>query len=234
MANSCLKGAFCIVNILYTSLALITAAGAVFFSLAVKEMTDLRNYESHQLDTFVHWPQVLPYIFVIIGALVLFVMCCGCCGIGFDSKALLITYNVFITMVILILSATGCVAITIATHKSQQFINETIYDVFKQATLRPDVAVKFGEIEQFLHCCGADGIQNYFKELPNSCCDSINDVNCNYIMNQRRGCIEVANHWVSWVFVIGTTASGVTAILCVISLILAIAILRNMRMKTIS
>lgn len=234
MASSCLKGAFCIVNILYTTMALITAAGAVYLSLAVKEMTDLRNYERYQLESIVHWPQLLPYIFIAIAVLVFFVMCCGCCGIGFNNKELLITYNVFITIVILVLSAAGAVAILVATHKSKQFINETIHDVFKQTRLRPDVAEKFGEFEQFLHCCGADGIENYLHVgVPLSCCDSKDDVTCKDIMNQRKGCIEVANHWIKWIFIIGTTTSGITALLCVISLVLAISILRNMRMKVI-
>lgn len=233
MASSCLKGAFCIVNMLYTTLALITAAGAVFFSLAVKEITDLRNYEKYQLDTNVYWPQLLPYIFVAIGALVLFVMCCGCCGIGFENKELLITYNIFVTIVILVLSAVGAVTVAVAIRESKEFTNETIHDVFRQAQLRPDIAQKFGEFEQALHCCGADGVKNY-RRIPLSCCDSQDDVTCNDIMNQRKGCIEVANHWIKWVFIIGTTASGVTASLCVISLVLAISILRSMRMKVIS
>lgn len=232
MASVCLKGAFCLVNLLYTVMALITAAGAVFFSLAVKEITDLRNYEKYQLDTNIYWPQLLPYIFVAIGALVLFVMCCGCCGVGFSNKELLITYNVFITIVILVLSAAAAVTVAVAIHKSKEFTNETIHDVFKQAQLRPDVAEKFGEFEQLLHCCGADGIKNY-RHVPLSCCDSEDDINCNDIMNQRKGCIEVANHWINLIFIIGTTASGLTAFLCVISLVLAISILRSMRMKVV-
>lgn len=232
MASLCLKGAFCIVNFLYTIMALITAAGAIFFSLAVKEITDLRNYEKYQLDTNIYWPQLLPYIFVAIGALVFFVMCCGCCGIGFANKELLITYNVFITVVILVLSAAGAVTVAVAIQKSKEFTNETIHEVFKQAQIRPEVAEKFGVFEQALHCCGADGKQNY-DDVPLSCCDSVDDINCSGIMNKRKGCIEVANHWMKMLFIIGTTASGVTAFLCVISLVLAISILRSMRMKVI-
>lgn len=235
MASSCAKGAFCIVNLLYTVMALITAAGGVFFYLAVKDITDLRNYEQYQLDTTIHWPQLLPYIFVAIGGLVLLVMCCGCCGVGFGNKQILITYNVFITIVILVCAAAAAITIVVAKHKSEEFTNSTIRDVFRQAQLRPEVAAKFAELEQTLHCCGADGVKNYLTgDIPTSCCDSKKDITCNLIMNQRKGCIEVANYYIGWIFVIGAAAAGITAFLCIVSLILAISILRGMRSKIIA
>ncbi|XP_049882359.1 23 kDa integral membrane protein-like [Pectinophora gossypiella] len=232
MANPCLKVSFSFVNILYTLTAIGLAAGAIWYSLKVKEVTDLRSYEKYQLDLNIYWPQVLPYIFVAIAVFVVLVTCCGLCGAGTGSKGGLITYNVFLFIVILILIGAGVTSVLVATQKCETFIKDTLHDVFQEAQRKNYVREEFGNFERNLHCCGADGPNNYLGRIPESCCNEGD--NCNEMVNRRKGCIEVATVYTKWAFIIGTAACGVVAFLCIISMALSYALIRSIGSKTIN
>lgn len=119
-----------------------------------------------------YWAASVTTLFV--GACLLLVGFLGCCGAFFESKRLLVAYNVFMVFFVLLeLAIMGLVW----KHAKQEAMDRYLSHAFRR--LIPKSKNAFVDIEYFLdnvqfklQCCGGAGPQDYEKlemDYPGSC-----------------------------------------------------------------
>ncbi|XP_068624461.1 23 kDa integral membrane protein-like [Battus philenor] len=195
-----------ILNGILVVLSLAIGAVSIWFFCQVRELTALRNSNHYLLDYNLYWPQAVPWIFLVIGVVVLCATACGFLGAGGGNRSLLTVHVVCLSIVTLLLITAAVLALVFADNKStDDFVKDTVWDVYFQAKNDPEVALRFGDVERKLHCCGADSprdYKNWKSEFPMSCCDVYYrgfldpyNVECeftNKLANERYGCSAVA------------------------------------------
>lgn len=229
-----------VLNTIYAILGLALFAAAVWFFVEVKEVTNLRNSNHYLLDYNLYWPQVIPWLFIIIGVLVMSVSACGFSGTSKKSKPLLRVHVTFVSITIILASAVAVIALVFADSKaSENFIKDTIWDAFYQMKEHHDVEQSFGRIEKRLQCCGAESPRDYVNwknDFPQSCCDVFYHgwlepytINCeitNKLANERHGCATVAATFSS---IIIKVLSGVTILIVLFSIIILVNSIRQLK-----
>lgn len=223
------KSVLYILNIIYAVFGLVTAATGIWFFVQVTEFVSLRNTNHYLLDYRVYWPQVAPWLFIILGVFILCVALCGWCGTQRESRGLLGIYAIFLIIIILGQAvAAVLIFVFVDGEYTDTFVKDIVYDGYYNSQSNPDVFKAFGRIERKLKCCGANDARDYRSwrnDLPLTCClDSYYRATCEFTdkeANERLGCAKVAAVYTK---IISSVIAGVTLLiaLCeVVSLILA-------------
>ncbi|CAH2098555.1 unnamed protein product [Euphydryas editha] len=228
-----------ILNAINLVMSLVIAAASLWFFCQIYEFTRLRNSNHYLLDYNVYWPQAVPWIFFFVALFVIGVTACGFAGARKKSRGLLSVYIVILSIVILCWIAAAIIALLLADNKStDDFVKDTVWDVFDQAKSDNEVAESFGAIEKKLHCCGADSprdYKNWKSEFPMSCCDMYHGwlepyaIDCGFTnksANERHGCSTVAAQYARIVIKVLSAVSIFIASISIISVILAVILLR--------
>ncbi|CAH0403771.1 unnamed protein product [Chilo suppressalis] len=241
MSKSCAYA----VNIIHAVLGLILACTGLWLFIEVNSITSLRNSNHYLLDYNLYWPQVIPWLFILIGVLVIFVACCGVFGATKKSKGLVFTHIVCISMTVLLTLTVAIVALVFANSKStENFIKDTVWDVFFQTKTDTEVADAFGRIEKRMQCCGAESPRDYVNwkdDFPQSCCDTYYHgwlepytVDCeitNKRANERHGCSSVATQYIRIAVFVLSGVSILTSLLGLAVLASAVSVSKALRPK---
>ncbi|CAH0598593.1 unnamed protein product [Chrysodeixis includens] len=234
-----------ILNILHVVFGLAITCTAIWFFVEVHTITSLRNANHYLLDYNVYWPQAIPWVFILVGVLVLCVSCCGFVGAKKKSNGLVVMYTVFQVTTIVALIAAAVVALACADSTStDKFIKDTIWDVY--ATMKSDknIEAAFGTMEKRMQCCGASTPRDYIgwrREFPISCCDTYYhgwigsyNIDCDFtnkLANERHGCTEVATNYTRIVIRVLSAASVFTAFIGLMNVIVAVTLSKSINKK---
>lgn len=245
MATTGSRVALHILNAINFVISLAIAAASLWFFCQVYEFTRLRNSNHYLLDYTVYWPQAIPWIFFFVAFFVIGVTACGFAGTRKKSRGLLKLYIVMLSIVILCLIAAAVIALVLADNKAtDDFVKDTVWDVYFQAKIDNEVAESFGVIERKLHCCGADSprdYKNWKSEFPMSCCDvyyhgwlepyTIDCEFTNKLANERHGCSTVAAQYARIGIKVLSAASIFTAFIGIISVMVAVMLSRALEKR---
>ncbi|XP_050682494.1 23 kDa integral membrane protein-like [Leptidea sinapis] len=234
-----------VLNTIYMILGLGIAATSIWFFCEVHDFTTLRNSNHYLLDYTVYWPQAIPWIFLIVSLIVIGVSCCGFTSVHKKSKGLITVFLTAQSIAILFLIAASVVALVFADNKAtDDFVKDTVWDVYFQAKSDVEVADKFGIIERKLHCCGADSprdYKNWKNEFPTSCCDVFYHgflepyaIDCeftNKLANERHGCSTVAAQYARIVIKVLSGVSIFTAVIGITTLAVAVLLSRALEKR---
>ncbi|KAL0810255.1 hypothetical protein ABMA28_010418 [Loxostege sticticalis] len=222
-----------VLNIIQTVLSIALASVSMWFFVELKNIIDLRNKDRYLLDFTLYWPQVLPWIFLVISIIIIFVNICGFYGICKKNKSTLYVYVVFLSLVTLAAFAAGIVGLTCADSKTtDDFISGAVSDAYSEMKIRKEVIDAFGNIERRLRCCGIKGSSDYtHTAIPESCCDRDETVACENSASRRLGCAEVAVPYTRMFMKFTSVGALVIACISVGSLIVAILLVRSRRNK---
>ncbi|CAH2061699.1 unnamed protein product, partial [Iphiclides podalirius] len=229
-----------ILNGVIVVLSLALAAAAIWFFCQVKELTTLRNSNHYLLDYNVYWPQAVPWVFLIVSVIVVGVTACGFSGARNGSRTLLLVYIACLSTVAVLLVTVSVLSLVFADNKTtDDFIKDTVWDVYFQSKTDNDVASSFGNIERKLHCCGAESprdYKNWKSEFPNSCCDvyyrgfldpySIECEFTNKLANERYGCSTVAAQYARITIKVLSAGAIFIAFISVIAIAIALTLTR--------
>ncbi|XP_028171295.1 tetraspanin-7-like [Ostrinia furnacalis] len=223
-----------VLNILQTILSIALACVSMWFFVELKNITDLRNKDRYLLDFTLYWPQVLPWVFLVISIAVIFVNLCGFYGICRKNKSSLYVYVVFLSLVTLAAFAAGVLGFTCADAKeTDDFISGAVSDAYSEMKVRKEVIDAFSNIERRLRCCGIQGSSDYTQSrIPPSCCDYQDAAFCENAASRRLGCAQVAVPYTRMFMRYTSVASLAIAILSVGSLIVAILLVRSRKSKS--
>lgn len=223
------KAVLYILNIIFGVFGLVTAATGIWFFVQVTEFVSLRNSNHYLLDYRVYWPQVAPWLFILLGMFILFIAMCGWCGTNKESRGILGIYGLFLILIIFLqIIAATLIFVFVDGEYTDTFVKDIVYDGYYNSQSNPDVFKSFGRIERKLRCCGANDARDYRSwrnDLPLTCClDSYYRATCEFTdkeANERLGCAKVASVYTK---IISSVIAGVSLLLSlleVVGLILA-------------
>jgi hypothetical protein len=234
-----------VINIIFALLGLFIVAAGLWLYIEVVGLTGLRNSNHYLLDYNLYWPQVIPWLFILIGVVVLCVYCCGVFGVKNSNNTLIVTHIVFVSIAVFGLIAIAIVALVFGNSRStENFIKDTVWDVYFQSKTDTQVADAFGTIEKRMQCCGAESPRDYVNwktEFPQSCCDTYYHgwldpyvIECEIInkrANERHGCAQVATQYLRIAVYVLSGFSIITALLGFFVLSSSIRISKSLKPK---
>jgi hypothetical protein len=215
-------GLYC-VNVVFAVFGLATAITGIWFFVQLAEFVSLRNSNHYLLDYRIYWPQVAPWLFILIGIGVLFVAFCGWCGANKESRGLLGVYGIVMVIIVLLQIITAVlIFVFVDGEYTDKFIKDTVYDGYYNSQSNPDVYRQFGRIERKLKCCGANDARDYRSwrnDLPLTCCaDSYYRATCEFTdkeANERLGCAKVAAVYTK---IISSSIAGVSLLIAIVEI----------------
>ncbi|KAH8876445.1 Tetraspanin-33 isoform 5 [Schistosoma japonicum] len=143
--------------------------------------------------------QNLLYALIGLGLLTIVVAVFGCCGAYHESRCLLGTYSICLTIMFGVEIATGalCLVFKVETEKRiiqaleniiMQFRNEPADEDFNKSDSYRDW------IQKSLHCCGINGVDDYpGSNVPSSCCIPKHQTCPDKSASYSIGCRQVIN-----------------------------------------
>jgi len=119
-----------------------------------------------------------PIALIVVGAIVFVVAFFGCCGAIRESHCMIITFAVFLLVILIVQIAIGIAAfVTIYGEGWEQAVKDTISNTFGNYTLGESNALnnEVDNLQRNLECCGVDHPTYWrdvrgFAEIPRSCC----------------------------------------------------------------
>lgn len=218
-----MKNVLYVLNIIYAVFGLVTAATGIWFFVQLTEFVALRNSNHYLLDYRVYWPQVAPWLFILLGLFIMIVAFCGWCGANRESRGMLGIYGLFLILIVIgqVIAAT-LIFVYVDGEDTDRFIKDTVYDGYYNSQSNPDVFKSFGRIERKLRCCGANDARDYRSwrnDLPLTCCfDSYYRSTCDFTdkeANERLGCAKVASVYTK---IISSSVAGASLLISLVEI----------------
>ncbi|CAH1642580.1 unnamed protein product [Spodoptera littoralis] len=232
-----IKNVLYVMNIIYAVFGLVTAATGIWFFVQLTEFVGLRNSNHYLLDYRIYWPQVAPWLFILLGIFILMISFCGWCGANRESRGMLGLFGLFLVLIVVLqLIAATLIFVYVDGEDTDRFIKDTVYDGYYNSQSNPDVFKAFGKIERKLRCCGANDARDYRSwrnDLPLTCClDSYYRATCEFTdkeANERLGCAKVASVYTKIISSSVAGASLLMSLLEICGIVLAWKLFHSLR-----
>ncbi|XP_049866832.1 CD63 antigen-like isoform X2 [Pectinophora gossypiella] len=170
---------------------------------------------------------VAPWLFIIIGSIMFVIAFFGCCGAIRESHCMVVTYAIFLLVIIIVQVILAVLMFTYA-DTIQDALVKSVNGIFDQRQAPSDAERKaadglFNNIQQQLECCGKNGPSDYgfnIVNLPPSCCthgssvvDNVLGGTCSLASANNVGCAQkTADLYQKWNKTIAGVAIGVACI----------------------
>lgn len=164
---------------------------------------------------------VAPWVFIVIGAIMFVIAFFGCCGAIRESHCMVVTYAVFLLVIIIVQVA---IAILLFTYGEtlKEGLHSSVQGLFnKRKTAEVDKATIaiIDQLQTQFSCCGGKDSGEYVPELalPKSCCRQPGVIGswtgvCTYA-DANPGCADtMANLYEKWNKPIAGIAIGVACV----------------------
>ncbi|XP_013140503.1 PREDICTED: CD63 antigen-like isoform X1 [Papilio polytes] len=123
---------------------------------------------------------VAPWLFIVIGAVMFIIAFFGCCGAIRESHCMVVTYAIFLLVIIIVQVVLAVLMFTYADTMKEALV-KSVNGVFDKRATDPAANTVFNNIQQQLECCGKSSPADYgviagVSDLPDSCCTRANGV----------------------------------------------------------
>ncbi|KAL0879097.1 hypothetical protein ABMA27_004054 [Loxostege sticticalis] len=191
--ESCVKYILFFANLFFALAGLVLLGLGIAVQLQVKDVVNIAHLDLN----------LAPISSMVVGVLVFLIAFFGCCGAIRESNCLLVTFSIF--MIILMILKT---ALAVVIFVGIDGVIEQVPTWLKQAFA--DDRVAFREIETTFSCCGPTGALSYLNvSLPDSCCAA---PPC-YVGNAYYGCDGIIQNFIhTFGMLIGIVAIVIVAI----------------------
>ncbi|XP_068629364.1 CD63 antigen-like isoform X2 [Battus philenor] len=166
---------------------------------------------------------VAPWLFIIIGAVMFIIAFFGCCGAIRESHCMVVTYAIFLLVIIIVQVVLAVLMFTYADTIKEGLV-KGVNGIFDKRTTDPAVNAVFNNIQTQFECCGkhspADyGVIGVVTDLPESCCTRATGVvgkilsKCTIADANTMGCADrAAELYQTWNKTIAGIAIGVACV----------------------
>ncbi|CAB3234655.1 unnamed protein product [Arctia plantaginis] len=122
---------------------------------------------------------VAPWVFIIIGAVMFVIAFFGCCGAIRESHCMVVTYAIFLLVIIIVQVVIAVLLFTYGDTIKQGLMRsvKTVFDKRSSSDVDKATETVINNIQQQFECCGYSSPQYYglksIVSLPDSCCSAI-------------------------------------------------------------
>ncbi|XP_003476257.1 CD63 antigen [Cavia porcellus] len=181
---------------------------------------------------------LLPVIIIAVGAFLFLVAFIGCCGACKENYCLMITFAIFLTLIMLVELAIA-IAGYVFRDKVRAEFNKDFRQQMQNYPKNNGTAAFLDKLQTKFHCCGAANYtdwENIFgmgkDRVPDSCCINVTmgcgtDFKLNFINTE--GCVEKIGNWLRRnVLLVAAAALGI-AFVEVLGIIFACCLVKSIR-----
>lgn len=154
--------------------------------------------------------QVVPILFIVIGAIIFIVAFFGCCGAIKESHCMTVTYSTFL-MIMLIAQIVLAIVVFVYIGDLQQASRRVLSRMWDNRNNQGNEQI-WANLQQTLSCCGLNTASDWGQSLPTSCCAG-NPATCTINSAFRQGCNQGLEDFIGTSGnIIGAVALGVAGI----------------------
>ncbi|CAB3240714.1 unnamed protein product [Arctia plantaginis] len=155
-------GEFLVKYILFFANLVFALAGLTLLGLGVAVELQITSITNLTNENF----QVAPITAMVVGGVVFLIAFFGCCGAIRESNCMLVTYSVFM-LILMVVKLTLAILIFVKLDDIVKQIPDMLNDAFTRDRQ------SFQEIQRTFSCCGPRGYMSYMSPiLPDSCCEA--------------------------------------------------------------
>ncbi|XP_047527645.1 CD63 antigen-like isoform X1 [Vanessa atalanta] len=161
---------------------------------------------------------VAPWVFIIIGAVMFVIAFFGCCGAIRESHCMVVTYAIFLLVIIIVQVVLAVLMFTYADNIKEALV-KSVNSLFDKRSIDPAAETVFNNLQEQLNCCGKNSASDYGLILPKSCCSRLGTVGkiladqCTIADANSDGCSpRVADLYEMWNKTIAGVAIGVACV----------------------
>lgn len=181
---------------------------------------------------------VLPVVIIAVGVFLFLVAIVGCCGACQESYCLMVTFVIFLSLILLVEVATAIAGYVLRDKVKSEF-NKDFRQHMKNYPKQNQTDVYLDKMQKKFNCCGADNYtdwQTVHQEpknwVPDSCCVNVTagcGVNFKVKDIHTEGCVEMIGAWLrSHVLVVAAAALGI-AFVEVLGIIFACCLVKSIQ-----
>lgn len=180
---------------------------------------------------------LLPVVIIAVGAFLFLVAFVGCCGACKENYCLMITFAIFLSLIMLV-EVAAAIAGYVFRDKVRSEFNKDFRQQMKNYPKDNQTASILDKMQKDFECCGAANYTDWEKiptmtnRVPDSCCVNITH-NCgvNFIVKDihTEGCVEKIAAWLRKnVLVVAAAALGI-AFVEILGIVLACCLVKSIR-----
>ncbi|XP_021571171.1 CD63 antigen isoform X2 [Carlito syrichta] len=182
---------------------------------------------------------LLPVVIIAVGAFLFLVAFVGCCGACKENYCLMITFAVFLSLILLVEVAAAIAGYVFRDTVKSEFNKDFRQQMQKYAGNNKTAAAILDGLQQEFNCCGAanytdwESIPSMGKNrVPDSCCINVTagcGVNFREKEIHKEGCVDKIGDWLRKnVLVVAAAALGI-AFVEVLGIIFACCLVKSIR-----
>ncbi|DAA29743.1 CD63 antigen [Bos indicus] len=180
---------------------------------------------------------LLPVVIIAVGAFLFLVAFVGCCGACKENYCLMITFAIFLSLIMLV-EVAAAIAGYVFRDKVRSEFNKDFRQQMKNYPKDNQTASILDKMQKDFECCGAANYTDWEKilavtnKVPDSCCVNITH-NCgiNFVVKDihTEGCVEKIAAWLRKnVLVVAAAALGI-AFVEILGIVLACCLVKSIR-----
>ncbi|KAM7114122.1 CD63 antigen [Molossus nigricans] len=181
---------------------------------------------------------MLPVVIIAVGAFLFLVAIVGCCGACKENYCLMITFVIFLSLIVLV-EVAAAIAAYVFRDKVMSEFNKDFRQQMKNYPKQNQTAFILDKMQKNFRCCGAANYTDWETmsiepkgRVPDSCCVNVTQgcgINFNVKEIHTEGCVEKIGVWLrSNVLVVAAAALGI-AFVEVLGIIFACCLVKSIQ-----
>jgi CD63 antigen len=194
--------------------------GILMVTAGVMSLTGYQDYQ-HFVDLELDSYKAPPILLIAVGCAVFLIAFMGCCGVLRENNCMMMTYAVFMSIILLIQ-----VGIAVAAHVYEDDFKDVLTKGMQKSIDKyegkKEVREAWDTMQNNLKCCGYDSYNDWRKinKVPQSCCIKVEEGCSNGVIDNpsqakekvyTEGCVDKAfgQLRVKWVIIAASVIAGV-------------------------
>ncbi|XP_016021290.2 CD63 antigen [Rousettus aegyptiacus] len=180
---------------------------------------------------------ILPVVIIAVGAFLFLVAIVGCCGACKENYCLMITFVIFLSLIVLV-EVAAAIAGYVFRDKVMSEFNKDFRQQMKDYPKQNQTALFLDGMQENFKCCGAANYTDWktiFESkarVPDSCCVNVTQgcgINYNVKEIYTEGCVEKIGSWLrSNVLLVAAAALGI-AFVEVLGIVFACCLVKSIQ-----
>ncbi|XP_052021922.1 CD63 antigen [Apodemus sylvaticus] len=227
-------GMKCVKFLLYVLLLAFCACAVGLIAIGVAVQVVLKQAITHETTA----GSLLPVVIIAVGAFLFLVAFVGCCGACKENYCLMITFAIFLSLIMLVEVAVAIAGYVFRDQVKSEF-NKSFRQQMQNYVKDNETAAILDKLQKENKCCGASNYTDWESipsmaknRVPDSCCINIT-VGCGQDFSisaiHTQGCVETIATWLRQnILLVAAAALGI-AFVEVLGIIFSCCLVKSIR-----